>query len=163
MCHQKRRLSKQLHPKHVFIWMNCLQFLSVFLKYGFLSKVTISMFTVYRQKHSFSTHGRVFLWRCQRFWDGKWVGIEPPTFGFMPNALTIWAIILIWRHILLVIYWVRFVLVKLAWLYQACGLWATAFAKIPYKPTYNRSPIACHWTMPTIYNKCSKRYNNTID
>ena len=28
-----------------------------------------------------------------------WGGLEPPTFGFMPNALTIWAIHAIsWRH-----------------------------------------------------------------
>ena len=27
------------------------------------------MLTVRGQQHSFSTHERVFLWKCQRFWD----------------------------------------------------------------------------------------------
>ena len=108
------------------------------------------MLTVRGQQHSFSTHDRVFLWKCQSFWDRKyldlrgtrtpnlrihaecsnllsyqgqtfavpwfehwpwrfryffvkmskvfetenistWGGLEPPTFGFMPNALTYWA------------------------------------------------------------------------
>ena len=51
--------------------------------------------TVRGQQHSFSTHDWMFLWKCQRFWNRKCLnlrGLELPTFGFMPNALTIWAI-----------------------------------------------------------------------
>ena len=47
------------------------------------------------QQHSFSTHERVFLWKCQFFETenvSTWGGLEPPIFGFMPNALTSWAI-----------------------------------------------------------------------
>ena len=59
-------------------------------------KVTIEMLTVRGQQHSFSTHERVFLWKYQSFLETEnvwtWGGLEPPTFGFMPNALTIWAI-----------------------------------------------------------------------
>ena len=29
------------------------------------------MLTVRGQQHSFSTHERVFLWKCQSFWDRK--------------------------------------------------------------------------------------------
>ena len=53
------------------------------------------MLTVRGQQHSFSTHERVFLWKCQSFWDrhvSTWGGLEPPIFGFMPNALIYWAI-----------------------------------------------------------------------
>ena len=59
-------------------------------------KLTIEMLTVCGQQHSFSTHERVFLWKCKSFLETEnvwtWGGLEPPTFGFMPNALTIWAI-----------------------------------------------------------------------
>ena len=37
----------------------------------------------------------MFLWKCQSFGTknvSNWGGLEPPTFGFMPNALTYWAI-----------------------------------------------------------------------
>ena len=34
-------------------------------------KLTFEMLTVRGQQHSFSTHERVFLWKCQRFWDRK--------------------------------------------------------------------------------------------
>ena len=47
------------------------------------------------QQRSFSTHERVFLWKCQSFWYRKCLdmrGLEPQTFGFMPNALTYWVI-----------------------------------------------------------------------
>ena len=53
------------------------------------------MLTVRGQQHSFSTHERVFLGKCQSFWDRKCIelrGLKPPTFGLMPNALTYWAI-----------------------------------------------------------------------
>ena len=52
------------------------------------------MLTVRLQQHTFSTHEQVFLWKCQNFWDRKCLDLRgtPPTFGFMPNALAIWAI-----------------------------------------------------------------------
>ena len=53
------------------------------------------MLTRRGQQHSFSTHERMFLWMCRSFWEGNvsiWGGLEPPTSGCMPNALTIWAI-----------------------------------------------------------------------
>ena len=53
------------------------------------------MLTVRGQQHSFSAHERMFLWKCQSFETenvSTWGVLEPPTFGFMPNALTIWAI-----------------------------------------------------------------------
>ena len=34
-------------------------------------KLTFDMFTVRGHQHSFSTHERVFLWKCQSFWDRK--------------------------------------------------------------------------------------------
>ena len=34
-------------------------------------KVNIWMSTVYRQLHLFSTHERICLWKCRRFWDRK--------------------------------------------------------------------------------------------
>ena len=51
------------------------------------SKVNIGNFP-------FSTHERVFLWKCQGFRDrnvSTWGGLEPPTFRLMPKALAIWA------------------------------------------------------------------------
>ena len=53
------------------------------------------MLTVYGQQDSFSTQERVFLWKCQSFWDRKCLdlrGIRTPTFEFMRNALTYWPI-----------------------------------------------------------------------
>ena len=50
--------------------------------------------TVHVQQHSFPTQGRMFLWKCQSFWDRKCLdlrGTRTPTFGFIPNALTTWA------------------------------------------------------------------------
>ena len=44
---------------------------------------------------SFIFDKRVFLWKCQSFETenvSTWGGLEPPTFGFMPNALTYWVI-----------------------------------------------------------------------
>ena len=57
-------------------------------------KLTFHMLTVRGQQHSFPTHERVLLWKCQSFWDRKCLnlrGLEPQTFGFMLNALTFWA------------------------------------------------------------------------
>ena len=58
-------------------------------------KWIFEMLTVRGQQHSFSTHGRCSC-ECVKAVEtenvSSWVGLEPPTFGFMPNALTIWAI-----------------------------------------------------------------------
>ena len=54
-----------------------------------------------RQQQSFSTQERMFLGKCQSFWDRKCLDLRQtrtPTSGFMPNALTIWAISA--RHLL---------------------------------------------------------------
>ena len=37
----------------------------------FQVKLTFEMLTVCGQQHSFSTHERMFLWKCQSFWDRK--------------------------------------------------------------------------------------------
>ena len=34
-------------------------------------KLTFDMLTVRAQQHSFSTHKRMFFWKCQSFWDRK--------------------------------------------------------------------------------------------
>ena len=39
-------------------------------------KLTFKMLTVRRQQHSFSTHKRMFLWKCQSFWDRKWLDLR---------------------------------------------------------------------------------------
>ena len=39
--------------------------------YVFEVKFTFEMLTVRGQQHSFSTHERMFLWKCQSFWDRK--------------------------------------------------------------------------------------------
>ena len=62
--------------------------------YIFEVKLLFEMLTV-RGKRHFSTHERVFLWKCQSFETenvSTWGGLEPPTIGFIPNALTYWAI-----------------------------------------------------------------------
>ena len=64
-------------------------------RYYFKVKLTFEMLIVREQQHSFSTHEWVFLGKCQRFWDRKCLdlrGARIQTFGFMPNALTCWAI-----------------------------------------------------------------------
>ena len=51
--------------------------------------------TYHQSAHSFLTHERMFLWKGRRFRE-KMSRPErdsnPPTFEFMPNALTTWAI-----------------------------------------------------------------------
>ena len=62
-------------------------------------KITFEMLTVHGQQHSFLAHERVFLWKCQSFETenvSTWGGLEPPTFGFMPNALTYWTQRTLW-------------------------------------------------------------------
>ena len=39
--------------------------------YTYEVKLTFEMLTVRGQQHSFSTHERVLLWKCQSFWDRK--------------------------------------------------------------------------------------------
>ena len=39
--------------------------------YIFEVKLTFEMITVRGQQHSFSTYERMFLWKCQSFWDRK--------------------------------------------------------------------------------------------
>ena len=63
----------------------------------FEAELTFEMFTVRGRQHSFSTHERVFSWKCQSFWDRKYLdlrgtGAPTLTFEFMPNSLTYWAI-----------------------------------------------------------------------
>ena len=53
------------------------------------------MLTARGQQHSFSTHERVFLWKCQSFWYRKCLdlkGTRTPNLRIHANALTYWAI-----------------------------------------------------------------------
>ena len=53
------------------------------------------MLTVRGQQHSFSTHERVFLWKCQRFWDRKCLdlrGTRTPNLRIHAECSTHWAI-----------------------------------------------------------------------
>ena len=46
-------------------------------------KLTFEMLTLQGQQHSFWTHGRMFLWKCQSFWDRKCLdlsGTRTPNF-----------------------------------------------------------------------------------
>ena len=65
------------------------------IKITFWSKVNICNVNCARWQPSFSTHEQGFLWKCQIFETenvSTWGGLELPTFGFMPNALTYSAI-----------------------------------------------------------------------
>ena len=58
-------------------------------------KLIVEMSTVRGRQHSFSTHERVFLWKCQILGTenvSTWGGLELPAFGFMPNVSTYWVI-----------------------------------------------------------------------
>ena len=44
--------------------------------YTYEVKTTFELFTVHRQQHSFSTHERMFLWKCQSFWDRKYLDLR---------------------------------------------------------------------------------------
>ena len=54
------------------------------------------MLTVRGQQHLFSTHERMLFFESVKVFETEnvstWGGLEPPTFGFMPNALTYLAI-----------------------------------------------------------------------
>ena len=39
-------------------------------------KLTFDMLTVRGKQHSFSAHERVFLWKCQSFWDRKCLDLK---------------------------------------------------------------------------------------
>ena len=95
-------------------------------------KLTFEMLTVHGQQHSFFTREQMFFRRCQSFETenvSTLGGLEPPTFGFMPNALTIRAVRA--RHLLshLFEYW----LWKYRYLLSKVNIWnvdcarATAF------------------------------------
>ena len=82
-------------------------------------KLTFEMLTVRWQQNSFSTHERMFLWKCQIFWDRKCLdlrGNRTTTFGFMLSTPTIWAIRV--RHVLSHIfeYWL--------WRYRYMHFWS---------------------------------------
>ena len=68
----------------------------VLLRYFFKVKLTFEMLTVRGQLHSFFDTRTGVLGKVSRFFETEnvstWGGLEHPTFGFMPNALTYWAI-----------------------------------------------------------------------
>ena len=39
-------------------------------------KLTFELLTVRERQHSFSTHERAFLWKCQSFWDRKCLALR---------------------------------------------------------------------------------------
>ena len=62
------------------IWIQSESYMGrVFFKrltiYIFEVKLTFEILTVEVQQHSFSTHERVSLWKCQSFWDRKWLDL----------------------------------------------------------------------------------------
>ena len=89
----KRQLQIATNFIYIYIYINMCVCVCVY-KYIW-SKVNIGNVNCARQQHSFSTHERMFLWKCQVFETenvSTWEGLEPSTFGFMPNALNIWAL-----------------------------------------------------------------------
>ena len=61
----------------------------------YILKLSFGMWTVHGQRYSFSTHWRMFFWKCRSFWNRNVStrgALELPTFVFMPNAPTIWVI-----------------------------------------------------------------------
>ena len=89
-------------------------------------KLTIEILPLRWQQHSFLDHKRMFLWNCRRFWDRECLGLrglDHPTFVFMPNAITSWAIRA--RHLLshVVEYWLwryRYFVIKLTLKCKLC-------------------------------------------
>ena len=71
--------------------MSSYQHRNSYCEYFFKVKLTFEMLTVRGQQYSFSTHERVFkvLETENVSTRGR---LEPQIFGFMPNALTYWAI-----------------------------------------------------------------------
>ena len=49
----------------------CLYLINRYIYIYFEVKLTFEMLAVRGHKHSYSTHERVFLWKCQSFWDRK--------------------------------------------------------------------------------------------
>ena len=91
-------LSRNNPLDDIFFWCHHITIeneIDIYMNICFEVKLTLIILTVRGKQHSFSTHERLFLWKCQSFWDRKCLdlrGLEPPTFGFMPNAVTYWAI-----------------------------------------------------------------------
>ena len=72
------------------------------------SKVKFEILAVQGQPHSFSTHERVFLWKCQNFRDRKCLdlrGTQTPTFGFMLNALAMYICLYMFIYICVCVSW----------------------------------------------------------
>ena len=95
-------------------------------------KLTFEILTVRGQQNLFLTHERKFFWKCQVFETenvSTWVGLIPPIFRFMPNALTVWAVRA--RHLLSHVceYWLWWY--KYFWskvnIWNVNCAWATAF------------------------------------
>ena len=70
-------------PNVLTIWaIRARHFLSHVFEYWlwryryFEVKLTFEMLTVRGQQHSFSTHERMFLWKCQSFWDRKYLDLR---------------------------------------------------------------------------------------
>ena len=90
------------------------------------------MSTVRGHQHSFLTHERMFLWKCRRFrkkMSRPEGDSNPPTFEFMPNAPTTWAIRD--RHLLSHVFeyslwWDRYFSSKVNF-WNVNGVWATVF------------------------------------
>ena len=55
-------------------------------------KLTFEMLTMRGQQHSFSTHGRVFFWKCQSFRDRKCIDLSG-ALPFIPDNLwVLWSL-----------------------------------------------------------------------
>ena len=71
----QRGLSVYITPLYnIYNKLLCTGFYSTYCHMGLLPdifevKLTFEMLTVLGQQHSFSTHERIFLWKCQSFWD----------------------------------------------------------------------------------------------
>ena len=76
-------------PSHVFeYWLWRYRYL--------LSNVSIWNANCARATAFIFDYERMFLWKCQSIFETEnvspWEGLEPTTFRFLPNALSIWAI-----------------------------------------------------------------------
>ena len=48
----------------------------MFISEIFVVKLIFEMLTVCGQQHSFSTHEQMFLWKCQCFWERKYLNLR---------------------------------------------------------------------------------------
>ena len=65
-------------------------FINFCFEYIFAVKLTIELFNLRGQQHSFPTCERVFLWKCSIFRDTNifnWGGRKTPAYGFIPNVI----------------------------------------------------------------------------